>query len=118
MTLTKRRQDRGSCTPKRGQMTHSLTEENLVTLRDDVFDIPKARPRAPLDDFLEAIFAEYREKIRAFKGPLASMLESRVNRIDTLCDALVDTYRLGTAQDLSRAFSRMEAGLSGIRDEL
>jgi RES domain-containing protein len=97
---------------------HCLAEEDLVTLRDDVFDIPKARPGGSLHDFLEAIFADYCEKIRAFKEPLACILESRIDRIKTLCDALVDAYRLGTAQDLSKAYSRMEAGLSGIHDEL
>jgi hypothetical protein len=99
-------------------MAERLGGETIAILQEDVFDIPKARPRGSLENFLNDTLNAFRCRIKAVNGPLAAALESRVEKIKVLCEALPDTFRIGSSGNASDAYLRLNKGLHGIHDEL
>jgi hypothetical protein len=94
------------------------TERDIRTLKDPAFTIPKSRPSGNFGVFLEDAFTEFRTRIRQFEQPLAAIMDTRSERVETLSQAILDAWHLGRADHMTEAVHRLGEGLSAVRVDL
>jgi hypothetical protein len=94
------------------------TERDILALKDPTFTIPKGRPSGDFSVFLEETFAEFRSRIRQFEQPLADIMDMRIERVETLSEAILDACRLGLADRMIEALHRLGEGMSAVRTDM
>jgi hypothetical protein len=95
-----------------------VDEENVSLLRSPAFALPQTRPQGDFGDFLEQMFATYRDSLANLVGPLRTQLLQRERKIRGLSAAIARAWRLATSGDISAAMTRFGEGLDAVGSEL